>query len=111
VRRNPSRALNQLSRLKYNPKVNCAKPERTMSRLIIADEQMRAKLGTADVPAMICTADGTVLGYFTPTPPQKLNLQPQISEEEMARRMADTTSPTYTTEEVIRYLKGLRCTE
>ncbi|MCI0702497.1 MAG: hypothetical protein L0241_15545 [Planctomycetia bacterium] len=78
-----------------------------MSKLIIVDEQMKAKLGK-DEPVMICTADGTVLGYFTPTPPQKLNLQPQISEEEMARRMADTTSPTYTTEEVISYLKSLK---
>jgi hypothetical protein len=77
-----------------------------MSKLVIVDEQMRAKLGK-DEPAMICTADGTVLGYFTPTPPQKLNLQPQISEEEMERRMADT-SPGYTTEEVISYLKSLK---
>lgn len=80
-----------------------------MSKLIIADEQMRAKLGTGNEPVMICAADGTVLGYFTPTtPPQKLKLQPQISEEELERRRADTTSPTYTTEEVIQYLKSLK---
>lgn len=79
-----------------------------MSKLVIADEQMRAKLGNFSEPVMICTADGTVLGYFTPTPPQKLKLQPQISEEELQRRRADTTSPTYTTEEVISYLKGLK---
>lgn len=79
-----------------------------MSRLIIADEQMRAKLAAGNEPVMICAADGTVLGYFTPTtPPQKLKLQPQISEEEIARRIADTTSPTYTTEEVLKYLRGL----
>lgn len=77
-----------------------------MSKLIIADESMQKKLGIAAEPAMIFTEDGTVLGYFTPATPQKLNLQPQISEEEMARRMADT-SPGYTTEEVLRYLKGL----
>jgi hypothetical protein len=77
-----------------------------MSKLVIVTEEMRAKLGK-DEPVMICTADGTVLGYFTPTaPPEKLNLQPQISEEEMARRMADT-SPGYTTEEVVSYLKSL----
>lgn len=80
-----------------------------MSKLIIADEQMRAKLGNASEPVMICAADGTVLGYFTPTSPtqQKLKLEPQISEEEIARRLADTTSPTYTTEEVLRHLRGL----
>jgi hypothetical protein len=78
-----------------------------MSKLIIADEQMCAKLGKADEPAMICTADGTVLGYFTPTPPQKLNLQPQISEEELRRREADTTCKLFTTEEVIAKLRSL----
>ncbi len=78
-----------------------------MSKHIVVDEQMRAKLGNPAEPVMICTADGTVLGYFTPAPPQKLKLQPQISEEELERRRADKTSPTYTTEEIISYLKGL----
>jgi hypothetical protein len=72
---------------------------------------MQKKLAATGEPAMICAPDGTVLGYFTPTTPQKLNLQPQISEEEIARRLADRTSPTYTTEEIIQYLKGLRCTK
>ncbi len=50
--------------------------EMIVSRLIIADEQLQAKLGNADEPVMICAADGTVLGYFTPTAPtpQKLKL-------------------------------------
>ena len=77
-----------------------------MNKLVIVDEQMRAKLGQGE-PVMVCAADGTVLGYFTPGPPQKLKLEPQISEEEMARRMADP-SPGYTTEEVIAYLKSLK---
>jgi hypothetical protein len=68
---------------------------------------MRAKLNHHDEPAMICTADGTVIGYFTPATPQKLlNLQPQISEEEIQRRIADTTSPRYTTAEVLRRLRS-----
>lgn len=78
-----------------------------MSRLIIADEAMQKKLGNGHEPVMICAADGTVLGYFTPTQPQKLNLQPQITIEELERRRADRTSPTYTTEEVLAYLKSL----
>jgi hypothetical protein len=79
-----------------------------MNRLIIADEAMQKKLGTGPEPVMICAPDGTVLGYFTPSGPQeKLKLQPQISEEEMARRMADP-SPGYTTEEVLQYLKSLK---
>ncbi len=59
-----------------------------MSKSIIADEQMQAKLGNGDEPVMICSADGTVLGYFTPTTPapRKLNLQPQVSDEELTRR-------------------------
>jgi hypothetical protein len=77
-----------------------------MNKLVIVDEQMRAKLGK-DEPVMICTADGTVLGYFTPTPPQKLNLQPQISEEELERRRAARSQGGYTTEEVLNYLKSL----
>jgi hypothetical protein len=79
-----------------------------MNRLIIADEAMQKKLGNADQPAMICAPDGTVIGYFTPTtPPQKLLLEPQISIEELERRIADKTSPTYTTEEIIAYLRSL----
>jgi hypothetical protein len=78
-----------------------------MSRLIIADEAMQSKLNHHNEPAMICTADGQVLGYFTPATPQKLNLQPQISEEEIQRRLADTTSPTLTTAEVLQRLRSL----
>lgn len=78
-----------------------------MSKLVIADEAMRAKLGSGSEPVMICAADGTVLGYFTPTTPtQKLKLQPQISIEELERRRADKSAG-YTTEEVIAYLKSL----
>lgn len=79
-----------------------------MNRFVIADEAMQQKLGKSNEPVMICAPDGTVLGYFTPSISQKLNFEPPISEEEMARRMADTTSPTYTTEEIISYLKSLK---
>ena len=79
-----------------------------MNRLVIADEAMQKKLVPGDQPVMICAPDGTVLGYFTPTgTPQKLNLEPQISLEELERRIAYTTSPTYTTEEIIAYLRSL----
>jgi hypothetical protein len=78
-----------------------------MTHLVIADEQMKARLGRTHEPLLICAADGTVLGYFTPTPPQKLNLQPQISEEELRRREEDTTAPRYTTAEVIAKLRAL----
>jgi len=78
-----------------------------VTHLVIADEQIKAKFSKTNEPLLICVADGTVLGYFTPTPPQKLNLQPQISEEELRRLEEDTTSPRYTTEEVIARLRAL----
>lgn len=78
-----------------------------MSRPIIVNDQMRAEFSRADEPAVVCTEDGTVLGYFSPTPPQKLNLQPQISEEELRRREEDTNCKLYTTEEVIAKLRSL----
>ena len=79
-----------------------------MSRLIIADEAMQKKLGNPDEPAMICAADGTVLGYFTPSQqPQQLKLEPQISVEELERRRAARSQGGYTTEEVLNYLKSL----
>jgi hypothetical protein len=78
-----------------------------MSRLLIADETLQKKLGTGSELVMICAPDGTVLGYFTPAAPQKLNLQPQISEEELRRREEDTNCKLYTTEEVIAKLRAL----
>jgi hypothetical protein len=78
-----------------------------MTQIVIANEQMQAKLCKTQEPALICTADGKVLGYFTPTPPQQLNLQPQISEEELRRREEDTTCKLYSTEEVIAKLRAM----
>lgn len=78
-----------------------------MSKLVIADEAMQKKLSNGGEPVMICAADGTVLGYFTPSAPQKLNLEPQISIEELERRRAARPQGGYTTEEVLEYLKSL----
>ena len=74
-----------------------------MSKLVIVDEQMRAKLGK-DEPVMLCTADGTVLGCFVPAALQpKQNFHPEINTEESAPRMADG-SRGYTTTEVLLHL-------
>jgi hypothetical protein len=54
---------------------------------IIADESLRAKLEAANGPVPICASDGRVLAYATPTKAATLNLQPQISEEEIQRRI------------------------
>jgi hypothetical protein len=78
-----------------------------VTNLVIADEQMRAKLCKTHEPLLVCAADGTVLGYFTPTPSQQLDLQPKISEEELLRREEDITAPRHTTAEVIAKLRAL----
>jgi len=78
-----------------------------MSKLVIADEKMMSRLDNSGEPVMICAPDGRVLGYFTPTPPARLKLEPQISEEEIQRRLADKTSPTFTTAEVLGRLEKL----
>jgi hypothetical protein len=55
---------------------------------VIVPEQLTAKLEAADTPLQMCTKDGRVIGYFTPTKPAKLNLDPGVSEEELDRREA-----------------------
>ena len=59
-----------------------------MSKFVIADEAMQKRLAGLDEPTLICTADGTVLGYFVPTTPLKLTFPPNTTEEEIARRIA-----------------------
>lgn len=55
---------------------------------VIVPEQLTAKLESADSPLQMCTKDGRVIGYFTPTKPAKLNLDPGVSEEELLKRFA-----------------------
>lgn len=78
-----------------------------MTHLVIADEQMKSKLSKTHETLLLCASDGTVLGTFTPTPPPKLNFQPQISDEELRRREEDATCKLYSTEEVIAKLRAL----
>ena len=76
--------------------------------LVVVDEVMRAKLATADGTVELMAQDGTLLGKFTPTTQKvQYDLDPGISEEELARQRADKTSPTYTTEEVLAKLRSL----
>jgi hypothetical protein len=44
-------------------------------------------------------------GYIVPV--RLSDLEPRISEEELCRREQDTTSPRYTTEEVIAKLRSM----
>jgi len=54
-------------------------------------------------PVEVRTADGRVLGTFTPRLPE-----PDISEEELSRRENDTTGKWYTAAEVEAKLRELR---
>jgi hypothetical protein len=77
--------------------------------ILIADEQLAAKLDRADGPLEICTRDGRRLGFFTPAKPAQRHLEPRISEEELRRRETDPNARWYTAEEVEAKIRELRC--
>jgi hypothetical protein len=57
--------------------------------ILIADAPLTTRLAAVDAPLAICTSDGRVLGYFTPAKEAKpFKLDPEISEEEIERRLA-----------------------
>jgi hypothetical protein len=76
-----------------------------MSQLTVTDEVVLAQLDSGTGSVVVRDADGKVRGYFIPV--RLSDLQPQISEEELRRREADTTCKLYTTEEVIARLRSL----
>ena len=77
--------------------------------ILIADDQLAAKLDGADQPLEICTRDGRRLGFFTPAKPAKRRLEPQISEEEARRRLTDPNGAWVTAEQVAAKIRELRC--
>ena len=76
--------------------------------ILIADEQLAAKLDRADMPVEICTRDGRRLGFFCPAKPAKHQLEPRISEEEIERRLNDPDAKWFTAAEVEAKLRELR---
>ena len=76
--------------------------------ILIADEQLAAKLDRADKPVEICSRDGRRLGFFCPAKPAKYNLEPPISQEEIERRLNDPDAKWFTAEEVEARLRELR---
>ena len=76
-----------------------------MNQITITDEAILARLAEGNSTVTVRDPAGKVCGYIMPILPA--DKEPRISEEEIARRIADRTSPTYTTEEVISYLKSL----
>jgi hypothetical protein len=57
-----------------------------MSIYIVRDA-VKMAFAKTETPLQICAADGTILGYFTPAKPGKLNLECPISQDEMDRRV------------------------
>ncbi|HYT88829.1 MAG TPA: hypothetical protein VEL76_08985 [Gemmataceae bacterium] len=83
------------------------KPEEDDARIVV-DAAMASKLHIPFGPVDLCDETGRVLGYFWPPfdKSQYENLEPQISKEELQRRMEDK-GRTYTTAEVLAYLEKL----
>jgi hypothetical protein len=77
--------------------------------ILIADDELAAKLDRADGPVEICTRDGRRLGFFSPAKPAKHNLEPRISEEEIQRRLAEPDSESFTAAQVEARIRELRC--
>ena len=58
-----------------------------MSILIVQDP-LTARLAAANAPLEVCTADGRLLGYFTPAKSRQLRLEQPATEGELTRREA-----------------------
>jgi hypothetical protein len=78
-----------------------------MTRIVI-DADMRHKLLGLNQRVELCDESGRVLARVVPTldPSEYEDLEPQISEEEMRRRV-EHRGRTYTTAEVLAYLESL----
>ena len=69
----------------------------------INDGQLAATLDQVRGPVQVRSADGRILGVFTPW------LPPGVTEEELQREAADHSGRHYTAEEVMARLRELRC--
>jgi hypothetical protein len=79
--------------------------------ILIADEQLAAKLDGAEGPVEICSRDGRRLGFFTPAKPAQHRPEPRISEQEAQRRLSDPNGRWYTADEVAARMRELRCSQ
>jgi hypothetical protein len=78
---------------------------------ITVDSETRRKLLFLTTPLEICDDDGQVLARLIPSTPWNdpdnwVELTPEISDEEIERRLKEG-GPTYTTQELIERLKAL----
>jgi hypothetical protein len=75
---------------------------------VVVDATIRSKLQTVLCPVELCDETGKVLGRFIPQldPAQWEPLTPEISEEELQRRLK-ANEKRYTTAEVLAHLEKL----
>jgi hypothetical protein len=81
-----------------------------MTKLTI-DAELRKKLLNLTTPLELCDETGHVLARLTPSTPWNdpdnwVALTPEISEEELQRRL-ESDEPTYSTQEVLDRLRNL----
>ena len=76
-----------------------------MSQITITDEAVLARLAEGNSTVTVRDPSGKVCGYITPLRPS--DLQPPISDEEIARRL-DNRGTGHTTEDMLQHLKGLK---
>jgi hypothetical protein len=74
-----------------------------MSRIVL-DQETIGKLGGIKEATIICDPQGRAIGILRPTSDKQL--QPQISDEEIDRRIKNP-GRRYTTEEVLKHLESL----
>jgi hypothetical protein len=81
--------------------------EGTMTRIVV-DADLLEKLGSLIQPTELCDAKGRVLARLTPVydPAEFGPLEPQVSDEELARR-EKSTARRYSTAEVLKHLEQL----
>ena len=77
--------------------------------ILIADDQLTAKLDRAETPVEICARDGRRLGFFMPAKPARHQLEPTITNEEADRRLNDPAGKWYTAAQVAARMRELKC--
>lgn len=75
-----------------------------MTRLVI-DRSLILKLNELGESLELCDESGRLVGYFTPVDTGGDRFEPSITEEELQRIENDPES--YSTDELLNYLKGL----
>jgi hypothetical protein len=58
-----------------------------MPLMVLTAEQLQ-KLNGYDGPVEVCSPDGLRVGFLTPAPAKRYNLDPGVSDEELDRREA-----------------------